>query len=208
MLRQLNSLLCVTLNYCVQVYDSYGQKCNHRFLLNYGFAVQNNIEPDGSCPNEVPLEIQLDTGDALIDLNAPLWHSDPAFELLDGSSSSNDVHDDAYEEEYRSSSSSSANAYSTQQGLIRIRVSAGDTDASRSLLSLLRLSCANSDEWTQFRSAREARFPLSLRCEAAALRKLADLVKVRTSKIKKMQSDSQVEVSATSFLRMLVEALL
>lgn len=23
-----------------QVYDSYGQKCNHRFLLNYGFAVE------------------------------------------------------------------------------------------------------------------------------------------------------------------------
>jgi Rubisco LSMT substrate-binding len=172
----------------MQVYDSYGQKCNHRFLLNYGFAVENNIEPDGSCPNEVPLEIQLDTSDALIDLKAPLWQSDPAFESLDGSSSSNDVHDDAaYEEEYRSSSSSSANACRTQQGLIRIRVSAGDTDASRSLLSLLRLSCANSDEWTQFRSAREARFPLSLRCEAAALRKLADLVQVRTSKIKKFK---------------------
>lgn len=38
----------------VQVYDSYGMKCNHRFLLNYGFSVENNIEPDGFCPNEVP----------------------------------------------------------------------------------------------------------------------------------------------------------
>jgi histone-lysine N-methyltransferase SETD3 len=36
-----------------QVYDSYGQKCNHRFLLNYGFSVETNIEPDGFCPNEV-----------------------------------------------------------------------------------------------------------------------------------------------------------
>ncbi len=36
-----------------QVYDSYGQKCNHRFLLNYGFSVENNVEPDGFCPNEV-----------------------------------------------------------------------------------------------------------------------------------------------------------
>ncbi len=36
-----------------QVYDSYGRKCNHRFLLNYGFSVENNIEPDGFCPNEV-----------------------------------------------------------------------------------------------------------------------------------------------------------
>lgn len=36
-----------------QVYDSYGRKCNHRFLLNYGFSVENNVEPDGFCPNEV-----------------------------------------------------------------------------------------------------------------------------------------------------------
>lgn len=36
-----------------QVYDSYGRKCNHRFLLNYGFSVENNVEADGFCPNEV-----------------------------------------------------------------------------------------------------------------------------------------------------------
>lgn len=36
-----------------QVYDSYGLKCNHRFLLNYGFSVEDNVEEDGSCPNEV-----------------------------------------------------------------------------------------------------------------------------------------------------------
>ncbi|KAF0700994.1 Aste57867_8440 [Aphanomyces stellatus] len=36
-----------------QVYDSYGKKCNHRFLLNYGFAVANNVEEDGRNPNEV-----------------------------------------------------------------------------------------------------------------------------------------------------------
>mmetsp|Transcript_28577 Transcript_28577/g.60949 ORF Transcript_28577/g.60949 Transcript_28577/m.60949 type:complete len:733 (-) Transcript_28577:100-2298(-) len=43
-----------------QVYDSYGQKCNHRFLLNYGFCVERNVEVDGFCPNEVPLELGLD----------------------------------------------------------------------------------------------------------------------------------------------------
>jgi histone-lysine N-methyltransferase SETD3 len=36
-----------------QVYDSYGRKCNHRFLLNYGFSVENNVEIDGTNPNEV-----------------------------------------------------------------------------------------------------------------------------------------------------------
>ena len=40
-----------------QVYDSYGQKCNHRFLLNYGFCVEKNVEMDGFCPNEVSLEL-------------------------------------------------------------------------------------------------------------------------------------------------------
>ncbi|KAL7532249.1 hypothetical protein ACHAWF_004065 [Thalassiosira exigua] len=40
-----------------EVYDSYGQKCNHRFLLNYGFCVERNVEADGFCPNEVPLEV-------------------------------------------------------------------------------------------------------------------------------------------------------
>lgn len=34
-----------------QVYDSYGKKCNSRFLLNYGFIVENNDA------NEVPIKI-------------------------------------------------------------------------------------------------------------------------------------------------------
>ncbi|OQR83440.1 hypothetical protein ACHHYP_14709 [Achlya hypogyna] len=42
-----------------QVYDSYGKKCNHRFLLNYGFAVQDNTEEDGRNPNEVLMPLQL-----------------------------------------------------------------------------------------------------------------------------------------------------
>jgi hypothetical protein len=35
------------------VYDSYGKKCQHRFLLNYGFAIENNREPDGKNPNQL-----------------------------------------------------------------------------------------------------------------------------------------------------------
>ena len=48
-----------------QVYDSYGQKCNHRFLLNYGFSVESNIESDGYCPNEVPFRVELSPEDPL-----------------------------------------------------------------------------------------------------------------------------------------------
>lgn len=56
-----------------QVYDSYGQKCNHRFLLNYGFAVEDNRELDGFCPNEVPIELYVDPGDPLFSEKLEFW---------------------------------------------------------------------------------------------------------------------------------------
>jgi hypothetical protein len=43
-----------------QVFDSYGKKCNSRFLLNYGFAVDHNADDDvGQNHNEVRLLIGL-----------------------------------------------------------------------------------------------------------------------------------------------------
>lgn len=42
-----------------QVYDSYGKKCNTRFLLNYGFI---NLDNDA---NEYPFTIKLDEDDPL-----------------------------------------------------------------------------------------------------------------------------------------------
>ena len=56
-----------------QVYDSYGQKCNHRFLLNYGFAVEENRELDGFCPNEVPLELGVDPNDPTYAEKVEFW---------------------------------------------------------------------------------------------------------------------------------------
>lgn len=56
-----------------QVYDSYGQKCNHRFLLNYGFAVEDNREVDGFCPNEVPLELTPIRSDLLYRDKCEFW---------------------------------------------------------------------------------------------------------------------------------------
>lgn len=56
-----------------QVYDSYGQKCNHRFLLNYGFAVEDNREVDGFCPNEVPIELAVDPSDPAHDAKLEFW---------------------------------------------------------------------------------------------------------------------------------------
>ena len=63
----------------VQVYDSYGQKCNHRFLLNYGFSVENNVEPDGFCPNEVPILLEFNRNDQLYEQKYFLGKTDGIF---------------------------------------------------------------------------------------------------------------------------------
>ena len=43
-----------------QVYDSYGRKCNSRFLLNYGFIVEDNDA------NEVAITIHSNKEDPLL----------------------------------------------------------------------------------------------------------------------------------------------
>ena len=43
----------------VQVMDSYGKKCNSKFLLHYGFTIECNREADGKCQNEVDLICRL-----------------------------------------------------------------------------------------------------------------------------------------------------
>ena len=45
--------------------DSYGKKCNSRFLLHYGFAVEVNREEDGKCQNEIMVEVGIDPKDKL-----------------------------------------------------------------------------------------------------------------------------------------------
>lgn len=56
-----------------QVYDSYGSKCNHRFLLNYGFSIENNVESDGTCPNECSLAFKVRDDDAHRELKLGFW---------------------------------------------------------------------------------------------------------------------------------------
>jgi histone-lysine N-methyltransferase SETD3 len=47
-----------------QVYDSYGRKCNHRFFVNYGFALEDNED------NETVLRFKVSENDPLFDLKA------------------------------------------------------------------------------------------------------------------------------------------
>ena len=42
-----------------QVMDSYGKKCNSKFLLHYGFAIETNREEDGRCQNEIFVEFKM-----------------------------------------------------------------------------------------------------------------------------------------------------
>ncbi len=62
-----------------QVFDSYGKKCNSRFLLNYGFAVEVNRDADGQCHNEVRI---------MLSLRSPAddKHREAKVRLLNGSS--------------------------------------------------------------------------------------------------------------------------
>ncbi|CAM9934220.1 unnamed protein product, partial [Phaeothamnion confervicola] len=126
-----------------QIYDSYGQKCNHRFLLNYGFAIEENVEQNGYCPNEIPVEIRLDPDEPLHARKWIFWQLDDA------------------------------------PALRRVRVSVCDCDneAPRTVLSLLRVVVANDADMAAieagskhvYRSAKDIRFPIAVRNEAAAM---------------------------------------
>ena len=37
-----------------------GKKCNSKFLMHYGFAIEKNREEDGKCMNEMPLTFALE----------------------------------------------------------------------------------------------------------------------------------------------------
>ena len=58
---------CAAISAGSAVYDSYGKKCQHRFLLNYGFSVEDIVEAEqGRNPNQIHIEVSLDRED-------PLW---------------------------------------------------------------------------------------------------------------------------------------
>jgi len=109
-----------------QVYDSYGQKCNHRFLLNYGFAVENNREVDGFCPNEVPIELGILPDDFLFESKYDFWISGESnHQIFDG------------------------RRYSDKSSLPlvkRVRVCVSNNENTRILFSMLRVIVADETE--------------------------------------------------------------
>ena len=168
-----------------QVYDSYGQKCNHRFLLNYGFAVEDNRELDGFCPNEVPLELNLSIDDPLYQHKLDFW--------MRGEIS------------LAGSSSLLANKHHSAHAK-RVRVCVSNNENTRLLFSLLRTINCSTDEFraitspvasdmrslfvaehrssltSYYRSCRDIRHPLSLQNERASMMNLLQIISVALAK--------------------------
>ena len=131
-----------------QVYDSYGQKCNHRFLLNYGFSVESNVEQDGFCPNEIPFLVGLREDD-------PLFEEKMLFLRRDGGTGSS-----------RRVRVAVGEPESTKVLLALLRLSEmSQNDYSKAYAKAMGISGS-------FGSLREAMVPLSIENETKAMRTL------------------------------------
>ena len=168
-----------------QVYDSYGQKCNHRFLLNYGFAVEDNRELDGFCPNEVPLELRLSPTDPLYQHKLDFWLRGDINLAAPSTIPNNKSH----------------NAHAK-----RVRVCVSNNENTRLLFSLLRTINCSAEEFraitspvasdmrslfvaehrspltSYYRSCRDIRHPLSLNNERMSMMNLLQIVSNALSK--------------------------
>jgi len=145
-----------------QVYDSYGQKCNHRFLLNYGFSVENNVEADGFCPNEVPLLFQLNRSDPLYDTKISLWRRDSSLPS-------------------RRLRVSVCDNENSRILFALLRIIASDQDDLNYYLST---SSSTHNSMTSYRSIRELYTPISLKNEIKTLKLLDSLCNDYLSKYK------------------------
>jgi histone-lysine N-methyltransferase SETD3 len=64
-----------------QVFDSYGKKCNSKFLLHYGFTIESNREADGICQNELQLSFNLSADDPLFSLRRTFINASQQFSV-------------------------------------------------------------------------------------------------------------------------------
>lgn len=134
-----------------EVLDSYGQKCNHRFLLNYGFAVEDNRELDGFCPNEVPIELSIFPNDPIFDEKIDFWirgststhsNNNTAMQYAPHPSASNNTKNNMLAAASREHVSAST--------LKRIRICVTNNENTRLLFSLLRVVSATAEEFRTF----------------------------------------------------------
>jgi histone-lysine N-methyltransferase SETD3 len=156
------------------VYDSYGQKCNHRFLLNYGFAVEDNRELDGFCPNEVPLELEISPSDVIYEKKLDFWSRgestrDPNKRVRICVSNN---------ENTRLLFSLLRTLACNEEELAAVSNSMDGAAVSRALFGM----GGDRNSSTFYRSCRDVRHPLSLRNEKAAMQHLLAIVNDALSK--------------------------
>lgn len=123
-----------------EVFDSYGQKCNHRFLLNYGFAVEDNRELDGFCPNEVPVELYVSESDPLYSEKLDFWtRGEVTYSGVENGATSNcRYHSDNHDSWHHPLPATPV--------VKRVRLCAANNENTRLLLSLLRTLACNAEE--------------------------------------------------------------
>jgi hypothetical protein len=73
-------------------------KSNHRFLLNYGFSLEGNVEVNGMCPNQVPLQLEVSKSDPLYRARMTYWMWEGA-DAAESSSNGEEEEDEEEEEE-------------------------------------------------------------------------------------------------------------
>jgi len=176
-----------------QVYDSYGQKCNHRFLLNYGFAIEDNTEIDGYSPNEVAIEMSPASLDLLSDQVDCVQSTALQLSKMDFWCRDNPTSATLPAEAVSITSSGEidfSKIFERRACQKRIRVSVSNNENTRAMMSMLRVIVANEDELStitcgglyMYRTCKDVRFAISLRNEKAALMLLLNLVEDALSK--------------------------
>eukprot|EP00546_Thalassionema_frauenfeldii_P010750 CAMPEP_0178924488 /NCGR_PEP_ID=MMETSP0786-20121207/17361_1 /TAXON_ID=186022 /ORGANISM="Thalassionema frauenfeldii, Strain CCMP 1798" /LENGTH=599 /DNA_ID=CAMNT_0020599217 /DNA_START=86 /DNA_END=1885 /DNA_ORIENTATION=+ len=134
-----------------QVYDSYGQKCNHRFLLNYGFAVEDNNEIDGFCPNEVPIDLSVSSSDLLYAKKVEFWSrgetdSNTLSAALAAMSDPQSLAATIDAVRAGTSGNASRRSCDEEAPVKRVRVCVSNNENTRLLFSLLRTLACNEEE--------------------------------------------------------------
>lgn len=158
------------------MYDSYGQKCNHRFLLNYGFAVEDNREVDGFCPNEVPVELGIMPDDPLFDAKYDFWTRGEntsssignTMMHLGGVGAHFDSMTNSNLAAMRNNSMSSLST-NTVPSIKRIRVCVSNNENTRILFSMLRVIVADEPELRVIMSSASALIATSTNLSRAVL---------------------------------------
>jgi hypothetical protein len=136
-----------------EVLDSYGQKCNHRFLLNYGFAIEDNREIDGFCPNEVPIELRVSPHDSIFEEKIDFWIRGGSVQANMTTTSINPIILPISTTSTPPTGNTidlSSREHIANSTLKRIRVCVTNNENTRMLFSLLRILACSPDEFRNF----------------------------------------------------------